>query len=210
MYNRKSLVMKIIKLLVFVLCLSPLSDIYSQVRVGGGVFVDVTIDVPIPDVVVIGKRPKPRPKPRVVKKPRKSVIHTCNHGCNHNNNNYDHYDFGEIQNQNGPYGRQIYQVNQAHIEGLNNGLERVVYQLNSGDALELVIATANHNDYNYHSCHHNNCHQNNRIIEVLLNNQSLPLRDGSLSLQPKGQNRFHSVINLHSVNEGDFNGTVNF
>ena len=49
----------------------------------------------------------------------------------------------------------------------------------------------------------------NSIVKVLLNNQYLDLRDGSLSLQPK-QNGFHSVINLHSIQEGDFNGTVNF
>jgi len=87
----------------------------------------------------------------------------------------------------------------------------VSYKLNTGDLLELFISTANPNDYNYHAhSNHNNNHQNNVIHKVLLNGQFLELRDGSLSLQPKEQYGFHSVINLHSTYEGDFNGTVNF
>ena len=69
------------------------------------------------------------------------------------------------------------------------------------------IATVNSYDHNYKDCE---CSDKNRIIKVLLNGKYLELRDGSLSLQPGGQNNFHSVINLHSLYEGDFNGTVNF
>ncbi|MHA7057312.1 hypothetical protein ACWGOQ_0008850 [Aquimarina sp. M1] len=199
--------MKTINFLTILFCFFLVPVAHSQVVIGGGVSVDVNIDLPIPDVVVIGRKegPRRRTKPRVVTKPRKPVIHSCNQGCNHHNGSV----FGEIQNQNGPYGRQIYNVVQARLSGYQNGLEKVIYRLNSGDILELIIATANENDYNYHNYSNCECSQNNRIIEVLLNGQYIPLRDGSLSLQPRNGG-FHSVINLHSQNEGDFNGTVNF
>ena len=139
-------------------------------------------------------------KPSVVKKSRRPIIHT-----NHNTD----ISYGEIRNQNGPYGLQDYYVQEAYLQTFQDGLENVVYYLDSGDVLELVIATANPQDYNYHIYNNSNCNQNNKIVKVLLNNKYLDLRDGSLSLQPK-QNGFHSVINLHSIHEGDFNGTVNF
>ncbi len=184
---------------LLLLCILSLQPILSQVRIGGGVSIDVNIDIPIPDVVVIGRTPKP---PVVITEPRRErpVIHTPTH---------ENYGYGEIQNQNGPYGRQIYQVVQASLEPTNKGIERVIYHLDTGDVLELYIATANPNDYNYHIYNHCDCQQNNRITEVLLNGQYLPLRDGALSLQPRAD-MFHSVLNLHSVHEGDFNGTVNF
>jgi len=117
--------------------------------------------------------------------------------------------YGEIRNQNGPYGLQVYHVQDARLETIHNGLENVVYYLDSGDVLELTIATANPQDYNYHIYNNCECSNQNKIVKVLLNNQYLPLRDGSLSLQPRQQG-FHSVINLHSRSEGDFNGTINF
>jgi len=189
--------MKTIQIFIVLVCLLPVSVAYSQIQIGG-VSVDVSIDIPIPDVVVIGRKPSPK----VVIEPREQVVvHTSNH--------YETISFGEIQNQNGPYGRQIYQVVDAALASFHNGLETITYHLNSGDVLELVIATANSNDYNYHSYDNCSCEENNRIIKVVLNNQQIALRDGSVSLQPKA-NGFHSVLNLHTQFEGDFNGTVNF
>lgn len=182
------------------------TSLSAQVRIGGGVSVDVSIDIPIPEIVVVKKRTPKKPRPKVItKQPRKPIIHRCNGHCNHNTN----VSYGEIRNQNGPYGLQDYYVQEAQIQPLQNGLENVIYYLDSGDVLELVIATANPQDYNYHIYNNCECSNNNKIVKVLLNSQYLDLRDGSLSLQPK-QNGFHSVINLHSMHEGDFNGTINF
>ncbi|WP_299311533.1 hypothetical protein [uncultured Aquimarina sp.] len=191
--------MKTIKFLTILSCFILVPVAHSQVIIDGGVSVDVNINLPIPDVVVIGRKEKPKPRPR------KPVIHSCDQGCNHHNAST----YGEIQNQNGPYGRRMYMVVQAKLEEYHNGLEKVIYRLDSGDVLELIIVTANENDYNYHSYANCECNENNKIIEVLLNGQYIPLRDGSLSLQPRTEG-FHTVINLHSHEEGDFNGTINF
>ncbi|SEK41547.1 hypothetical protein SAMN04487910_0473 [Aquimarina amphilecti] len=193
--------MKTLKSIFFLICLILVSKSYSQVRIGGEASIDISINIPIPDVAI-----ERRNDSRVVKKPSAPVIHNCNHLCSHNEN----VSYGEIQNQNGPYGRQIYQVTQARLESNSLGSESVIYQLNSGDVLELIVVTANIQDFNYHNYGENcDCLQQNRIVKVLLNHQQIQLRDGSLSLQPKG-NGFHSVINLHTEFEGDFNGTVNF
>ncbi|WP_299180500.1 hypothetical protein [uncultured Aquimarina sp.] len=193
--------MKSFRNFVILVCLSLGFKSYSQVRIGGDASIDISINIPIPDIVI-----EQRKNPRVATKPSVPVIHNCDHLCTHNEN----VSYGEIQNQNGPFGRQIYQVTRARLESSPVGSESVIYLLDSGDVLELIIVTANLQDFNYHNygdtC---DCSQKNRIVKVLLNNQQIQLRDGSLSLQPK-RNGFHSVINLHTEFEGDFNGTVNF
>ncbi|KAA1245985.1 hypothetical protein [Aquimarina sp. RZ0] len=189
-------------LLITSLFLSTLTS-FAQVRIGGGVSIDINIDLPLPEVVVVSRRPEP-----VIRKPKpnRPIIHTCDHRCNHN----DVYSFGEIQNQNGPQGRYVYQVTNAGLGGLNNGAESILYTLDTGETLELIIRTMNPDDYNYHynNGYHNS--SNNEIIAILLNGQEIAVKDGSLSLQPKHGRGFHSVLNIHAMYEGDFNGTVNF
>lgn len=204
--NQIITIMKKRTLLLILFISTITTPIFSQIVIGGGISIDIKL--PLPEVVIIGKTPRraPTPQPRPRPRPRPTDCHSCDGNHHHENT----YSYGEIQNQNGPGGRYIYAVQQAQLTPLNNGEEVVTYQLNSGDILELFIITANTNDYNYHSYADNcSCNHNNRITKVLLNGQYLPLRDGSLSLQPKN-NGFHSVINLHSIHEGDFNGTVNF
>ena len=185
------------------------TSISAQVRVGGGVSIDVSLDFPpIPEVIVVNRKPNsPRPCPN----PRERRVNIPEENrCQGNCKDTRVSRYGEIRNQNGRYGLQVYKIRNAQLLPLRNGLETVIYQLDSGDVLELVIATANSQDYNYHFSKHQQYSNNNKIVKVLLNNNYLDLRDGSLSLQPTGQQGFHSVVNLHSVYEGDFNGTVNF
>ncbi len=176
---------------------------YSQIRIGGGVSIGVSIDLPIPDIVIVAERSEtPRPGPRV--RCRQAVIHTCDHSC------FD--SLGTINHQNGPNGRYIYKVTEASLLPIDNGEEKVVYHLDTGEILEIIISTLNPSDYNYQyydpSCQ--NCQDSNSILLVLLNNEELPLRNGSLSLQPLGNGQFRNVINIHSVYEGNFNGSINF
>ncbi|WP_298317123.1 hypothetical protein [uncultured Aquimarina sp.] len=193
--------MKTFRTFTFLTCLIFSLTSYSQVIIGGEASIDISINIPVPDIVI-----ERRPDVRIETRPSAPVIHSCDHNCSHN----EYVSYGEIQNQNGPYGRQIYLVTQAQLESNRVGSESVTYVLDSGDVLELIIVTANLQDFNYHSYSDNcECSQKNRILEVLLNDQKISLRDGSLSLQPK-ENGFHSVINLHSKFEGDFNGTINF
>ena len=178
------------------------TPLFSQITIDGQVSIDIQIPIP-KDIVIISRTPDEKPKSF----PEKRKKNTCHGNCDHNAS----FSYGEIQNQNGPVGRQIYTVVDAQLKTLNNGVEVVNYTFNSGDILELFMTTINTNDYNYHSypdtC---SCDTNNKIIKVLFNGQYLDLKDGSLSLQPSNHSNFHSVVNLHSQYEGDFNGSVNF
>lgn len=192
---RKQIVLSVIFLISAIV-----TPIFSQVTVSGGVSIDVNLPIP-KEIVIVGETPRRAPTPRPQPQPRPRPIPR----------NVEVFSYGEIQNQNGPVGRQIYTVTNAQLGDAGNGVEVVSYELDSGDILELFISTANPNDYNYHAYNnHHSSQYNNTIHKVLLNGHYLELRDGSLSLQPKDQYGFHSVINLHSTYEGDFNGTVNF
>lgn len=176
--------------------------IYSnaQVRIGGGVSID--IDLPFPEVVVVNRRPAPQPVPIPRRQPRRPVpqpiptprpVHSL----------------GNINNQNRPDGAYNYAVLNASISPERQNSERVFYALDNGETLEFIIQTRNPNDYNYHySNNHHNAH-NNIILAVLLNGNDIPVRDSHLSLQPRHRGT-HSVINLHTAYDGNFNGTVNF
>jgi len=82
--------------------------------------------------------------------------------------------------------------------------EELSFTFDSGDVLSMIIYTAQTNDFNYHFNS-----PGNAITNVKLNGYPIAIRDAGLSLQPKNQN-FTAVINVHTINEGDFNGTVHF
>jgi len=133
----------------------------AQVRVEGGVSIDISVP-PVPEVIIVNpgpNTPRPNPRDRRIEIPRDD---RSNRGGGNRNNRGFNSRYGEIRNQNGPNGLQDLPVRNAQLQTLRDGLENVVYYLASGDVLELVIATSNPNDY------------------------------------------------IHSVYEGDFNGTVNF
>ncbi len=169
----------------------------AQIRIGGGVSIGVQIGLPLPDVVVVSRRPVPSKRP--------VIVHRCNHTC--------HHTFGFIDNQNTPSGNYHYQVTNASLVASHQSeQERLIYNLDTGDILELIIAMSNPNDFNYHFYNPNcNCEQvSNTILEVLFNGSPIAIQTGSLSLQPKPGGRLHSVLNLHSFDEGDFNGSIDF
>jgi len=191
----------------------------AQVTVGGGV--NVNIDIPLPGVVIGKKRapkraptPIPAPVPEPIPRPRRGHTNTGNHGGYGNHGGHtrtrNYHSLGNINNQNTPNGNYNYQVVNASINPENQGCERVYYALDNGETLELIIFTNNPNDYNYHYSHHHNNRYNNIITAILLNGQEIPVRDASISIQPRGHQGIHSVLNLHTAYDGDFNGTVNF
>ncbi|GAA3520647.1 hypothetical protein GCM10022393_38600 [Aquimarina addita] len=178
---------------------------FAQIRVGGGVSVGVNIHIPIPDVVVVTRSPQPRNVPKATR----PIIHTCDHICTHDRN-YGNFSFGKIQNQNGSQGNYVFHVTNALLEDVSGHKEKIIYYLDTNEILELIISTQNPDDYNYHFVRNMNRYQGNVILAVLLNGQEIALNNGSLSLQPLVNKGFHSVINLHTEQEGSFNGTVNF
>ncbi|WP_109437615.1 MULTISPECIES: hypothetical protein [Aquimarina] len=182
-----------------VLIIFPIS---AQLVVGGRVAVDVDINLPIPDVV-IERRTSKQQLPKS-KRGRPIVIHRCDHTC--------HHDFGAIQNQNAPSGEYLYQVANASLVPSENGEDHIVYDLDTGDVLEIIIVTGNYADYNYHYFNpdYNSLPPDNIILAITFNGQEIPLHTGSISIEPQGIGGYHSVLNLHSIYEGNFNGTVNF
>lgn len=164
----------------------------AQLRIGGGISIGVNIDLPLPEIaVVVGGTVCPQPQSR------RPIVDN----------------FGSIHHQNGPYGRHIYEVTGARLQPTSNQEERILYYLDTGDVLELLIHTVNPNDYNYHY-YDANCGDcwatNNSIVAIYMNQEEIPLHNGSISLQPEVNGRLHNVINLHSIYDGDFNGTIVF
>ncbi|VXB84292.1 conserved exported hypothetical protein [Flavobacterium sp. 9AF] len=190
--------MKKFKLVVAILVVSLFTKVNAQVRIGGSV--DISINFPSPKVIIVKEEPRPvykhkEPKKCKVYKPKK-------HHCEP----YPEV-LGVITNQNGRYDRVDLAILDVTIENIGNGLESVTYFTNTNETLEIIIRTNNPNDYNYHYSTNPHCAAN-VIVSVALNGYEMPLRDGSISLQPGRQ--LHSVVNLHSFYEGNFNGTVNF
>lgn len=178
----------------------------AQVRVGGG----VSIDIDIPDVVIGTRKRNPRPVPRPVPQPVPQPVPVPVPAPRPAPRVYT---FGNIDNLNRPDGNHSFQVVNAFIKNGRNQTESVFYELNNGETLELIIGTANPNDYNYnyyqrgHGHHHNA--NNNQILAVYLNNTELPLQSGHIAVTPNGYG-YQSVINIHSFYEGSFHGTINF
>lgn len=182
------------KLICILLIISAFS-VQSQIRIGGEIAID--INVPIPDIVITTRKRRPAPPQK-----QQPIIHVCSTRCNHS--------FGQINNQNGPRGQYVFEVTDASIVPLNDYEEKVLFVLDTGEVLEVIIATENPNDVNYNYYEHCECRGSNKILAVFLNNQEIPLRNGSLSLQQHHNGALQGVVNLHTQYEGDFNGNVNF
>lgn len=192
--------MKKLKVILVILVLSYFSKVNSQVRIGGTI--DININLPLPKVIIVKEEPKPRPVYHPKEEKRQKEHKPKKQHCEQ----YE-YSLGTIINQNNRFGRFDLLIVDAVFEPIGRGLERITYFTNTRETLEIIIHTNNPNDFNYH--YNNNPHcTSNSIVSVALNGHEIPLRDGSFSLQPGRQ--FHSVVNLHSLYEGDFNGTVNF
>lgn len=184
--------MKKIKIIIAIVTLVISSNLNSQVRVGGSI--DININFPAPKVIIVKEAPKPVYKTKKVKK--------HNSKCERRDNN-----LGSIRNQNNRYGSIDLLVIDVSFENIGNGLERITYFTNTRETLEVILRTNNPNDYNYH--YHTNPHCNsNSIVAVALNGYEMPLQNGSIALQ-SGQ-QFHTVLNLHSYHQGNFNGVVSF
>lgn len=112
---------------------------------------------------------------------------------------------GTIDQQNaGP--KVTYTVESAYLTTLENGSHLLHYRFTSHDSLELVIGKRSA-DYNYHSVATSD---ENILLSVSFNNTPMPLKESDVSIQPRSdENRFHTVVNVHTQDKGDFNGTVN-
>ncbi len=111
---------------------------------------------------------------------------------------------GSIDQQNsGP--KKTYTVDYAYVKPIPNAQYRFMMHFTSQDSLQVIFAKATA-DYNYH---YPKPVQENQLLYVVLNKDTLALKDAALSLQPRpNDNNFYTVSNLHTLKAGDFNGTV--
>ena len=190
--------MKNLKVIIVILLLSSFSKVNSQVQIGGSI--DININLPFPKVVIVKEEPRPvyHPKEEKRQKGHKPKKQHCEEYV---------YSLGTISNQNNRFGNMDLLIVDAVFEPIGRGLERITYFTNTRETIAIIIHTNNPNDFNYQYNTNPHC-TSNTIVSVVLNGHEMPLRAGSISLQPGRQ--FHSVVNLHSIYEGTFNGTVNF
>ena len=110
---------------------------------------------------------------------------------------------GEISVQNdGP--KEVFSIEGAAVVWEEGDLYTLTYLLDTGDSFELVFKRCR-DDLNYH--YPRACPEN-QILDVYFNDTPMNLWDAALSLQPKNQQAFTAVINLHTHRFGDWHGTV--
>ncbi len=175
----------------------PFNNVEAQVSVGG----QIDIRIGLPEVVVINRAPQPRrvPQPRrrppIVVTERVPAPRPCD--CDHS--------LGTIMNQNnGP--RFDYYVLDASVNYLPNHELDLILNLDTGDTMVISMIEVNPQDYNFHY-HCNPRIQSNTITAIHINNAPIALHSAAVSLQPNSRG-FNAVLNLHSVHNGDYNGTV--
>ena len=178
-------------LVLFVL--APFSSAKAQVSIGG----QIDINIGLPDIVVVKPAPKkkraPRRKRPVVIRDRGPVYERVE------------YSYGTIRNQNnGP--KFDYQVVEASIVSFSKSELDLILHFDTGDIMAISMHEANFNDYNFHYYNSpNDC--NNTIESITINDTPIALNNAAVSLQPKDDS-YTAVVNLHSLYDGDFNGTV--
>jgi len=110
---------------------------------------------------------------------------------------------GEISVQNdGP--KEVFAIEGAAVVWEKGDLYTLTYLLDTGDSFELVFKRCR-DDLNYH--YPRSCPEN-QILDVYFNDTPMNLWDAALSLQPKSQQAFTAVINIHTHRFGDWHGTV--
>lgn len=114
---------------------------------------------------------------------------------------------GMIMNQNnGSVARIDYEVDSAHIKSLGGNEYLVYYRFTTSDSMSIHITKATQ-DLNYH---YPKPETENQILKVYFNQDSLDLDNAAISIQPREEyNGYHTVVNVHTNNMGQFNGTVN-
>ncbi len=95
----------------------------------------------------------------------------------------------------------------AHVYGLEEGSYGLKIFFDSLDSLSIYIERGEW-DYNYHYPHDS---LTNKLTTVLLNEDTLDLKESALSIQPFMEyNAFFTVINIHTLQVGDLNGTIRY
>ena len=112
---------------------------------------------------------------------------------------------GALEQQNaGP--KVIYVANAGSVRQTEvDGVYTISFAFENGESLELAV-TKKTTDYNYHFP---GAESENQLISAIFNGDVLDLKESAVSIQPhQEENKFHIVTNMHTLNAGDFNGTL--
>lgn len=166
------------------------SNAEAQIRIGGG----ISIDVNLPEVIIRNpeapRRIPPRQRRRVIR------THECQRGCECNVRR----SFGEITNQFRGRNR-TYNVVDININERRNGIIEVTTFLEGGNEMHFVLSNVNPYDYNY-SYHCSD--RNNSIIEMYYNDEELDPENANISLQPKARGNYEVVLNINDYDDHYF------
>jgi len=183
--------LSVVSIFILILCVTQTTS--AQVRIGGG----ISIDIGFPEVVVVDNPPRrvptPAPAPRR-RAPERRVYRSL----------------GEVSNQ-FRGDNIVQQVLDVEVFENRRGVIDVKAYLQGGDVLSFTLENNNFNDVNYHFNtrdfrNRRGVNRNNRILEVRFNNNLLPIRDGHISLQPQGRNGYSAVLNIHNRMGDSFHG----
>ena len=111
---------------------------------------------------------------------------------------------GSLEQQNaGPKVTHI--VNNGALRQAEENLYTISFAFENGESMELTV-TKKTADYNYHFPGQD---LENQLISAIFNGAELDLKESAISIQPqKEENKLHVITNLHTLNAGDFNGTL--
>jgi hypothetical protein len=112
---------------------------------------------------------------------------------------------GALEQQNGgpkvTYFANAGALRQTDVEGVYT----ISFTFEDGESLELAV-TKKTADYNYHFP---GVESENQLISAIFNGVALDLKESAVAIQPhKEENKFHIITNMHTLNAGDFNGTL--
>jgi hypothetical protein len=111
---------------------------------------------------------------------------------------------GSIEQQNaGP--ETVYIVESGALREAEESHYTISFTFENGETLLLGIEKKTM-DYNYH---YPGTESENRLVSATFNGTPLDLTESSISIQPDtGDNKLHIITNMHTINAGDFNGTL--
>ncbi len=111
---------------------------------------------------------------------------------------------GTIEQQNdGP--KTIYIVNEGSLRPDQNDRHTIYLRFENGESLQLLV-TKKTMDNNYHFPGQES---DNQLLSAVFNGDLLELKESSISIQPRlEENKLHVITNVHTLNAGDFNGTL--
>jgi hypothetical protein len=111
---------------------------------------------------------------------------------------------GAIEQQNaGP--KTIYIVTEGALRPSQEDRHTISLKFENGESLQLLV-TKKTLDNNYHYPGNDT---ENQLLSAIFCGKPLELKESSISIQARlEENKFHIITNVHTLDAGDFNGTL--